>query len=331
MKTLMLIAAALVVCFSTMVANAIPVQVELSGHIMDYPYFRSPASVEYFGILPGDEFSCFFTYDPDTIAHRASSNPNPDVEHFWHQDVRGDLGINFFVDSDWGSEIPADTLKYNSTIFMATWDSESSSRNYRNKVDIYTWANYPGMRVEYSLVLREPIDPITFNGEVFPEISLAGMVGNIHVKCYVDNVLYSFHGEITMATIVQETPAIQEVYIDIKPGSDKNPINLKSKGVVPVAVFGTDDFDVTLIDDPLDVALFDMDTQVLYGAFPVRWAIEDIDRDGYDDMILHFSTQELRDYLDQYSVAACLMGLTVDGQLFMGTDAVSPFIKGKRK
>ena len=134
-----------------------------------------------------------------------------------------------------------------------------------------------------------------------------------------------------VASPVPEVPAIQDVYIDIKPGSDRNPINLKSKGVVPVAVFGTEDFDVTLIDDPLGVALFDVDTQVLYGTFPVHWAIEDIDWDGYDDMILHFETQELLGYLDQYSVAACLMGLTVDGQLFVGTDAVDAFIKGKKK
>ena len=39
-----------------------------------------------------------------------------------------------------------------------------------------------------------------------------------------------------------------EVDIDIKPGSDRNPINVKSNGVVPVAILGSDVFDVTTVD-----------------------------------------------------------------------------------
>jgi hypothetical protein len=46
---------------------------------------------------------------------------------------------------------------------------------------------------------------------------------------------------------VVEIPIIQ-VYVDIKPGSCPNPINLKGKGVLPVAICGTEDFDVKTID-----------------------------------------------------------------------------------
>ncbi len=38
------------------------------------------------------------------------------------------------------------------------------------------------------------------------------------------------------------------VDIDIKPGSDPNSINLKSKGVIPVAILGSAIFDVTYVD-----------------------------------------------------------------------------------
>jgi len=123
-------------------------------------------------------------------------------------------------------------------------------------------------------------------------------------------------------------PPIKDVYIDIKPGSDRNPINLKSKGVVPVAVFGAEDFDVTFIDDPLAVVLFNMAIEAFDGgASPVRWAIGDVDGDGYEDLLLHFKTQELAGYLDEDSVEVGLTGAMVYGQLFMGTDTVSPFIK----
>jgi len=42
--------------------------------------------------------------------------------------------------------------------------------------------------------------------------------------------------------------SIQEVDIDIKPGSDLNCINIKKKGFTPVAILGSNDFDVTTID-----------------------------------------------------------------------------------
>ena len=42
------------------------------------------------------------------------------------------------------------------------------------------------------------------------------------------------------------------VEIDIKPGSDPNSINLRSKGVIPVAILTTEDFDATTVD-PLSV------------------------------------------------------------------------------
>ncbi|MHC4346223.1 MAG: hypothetical protein ACYSUP_16230, partial [Planctomycetota bacterium] len=35
-----------------------------------------------------------------------------------------------------------------------------------------------------------------------------------------------------------------EVAVDIKPQSCPNPFNIKSKGVLPVAILGTDEFDV---------------------------------------------------------------------------------------
>ena len=39
-----------------------------------------------------------------------------------------------------------------------------------------------------------------------------------------------------------------QVDLDIKPGSDSNPINLKSKRVIPTAILTTDGFDATGVD-----------------------------------------------------------------------------------
>jgi len=100
--------------------------------------------------------------------------------------------------------------------------------------------------------------------------------------------------------------------IDIKPGSYPNSINLKSKGVVPVAVLTTDDFDASTVDP---------DTVLFAGASPLRWAREDVDGDGDTDLLFHFKTQELD--LDENSTEAFLTGYTFDGQFIWGTDTVN--------
>lgn len=106
--------------------------------------------------------------------------------------------------------------------------------------------------------------------------------------------------------------------IDIKPGSDPNSINLKSKGVVPVAALTTGEFDATTIDPA---------TVVFAGASPVRWATEDVDGDGDADLVFHFKTQALD--LNKDSTSATLTGGTSDGKHIRGTDAVRIVPAGK--
>jgi hypothetical protein len=102
------------------------------------------------------------------------------------------------------------------------------------------------------------------------------------------------------------------VQIDIKPGSDQNNINLKSKGVVPVAVLTTGEFDAATIDPA---------TAEFAGAKPEHWNLEDVDGDGDDDIIIfHFRTQELE--LDQDSTEATLTALLLTGEEVSGTDQV---------
>lgn len=103
-----------------------------------------------------------------------------------------------------------------------------------------------------------------------------------------------------------------EVEIDIKPGSYPNSINLGSKGVVPVAVLTTDDFDASTIDPA---------TAVFASAAPLRWAMENVDGDGDMDVLFHFNTQELN--LVENSTQATLTGNTTDGRHIKGTDTVS--------
>ncbi len=138
------------------------------------------------------------------------------------------------------------------------------------------------------------------------------------------------------------------VPVDVKPGSCPNPFNIKSKGVLPVAVLGTEDFDVTTID-PATVQL----TREGYdGVSPLRWDYEDVatpfegdlcechdlNGDGYMDLTLKFETQKVRDTLDLEAEAGNTIPLLVTGNLkeeaggtpIKGSDCVWVLKTGKK-
>lgn len=113
------------------------------------------------------------------------------------------------------------------------------------------------------------------------------------------------------------TPFI--VQIDIKPGVYPNSINLESKGVVPVAILSTADFDARTVDST---------TVKFAGASPIKRKIVDVDYDGRLDMLLYFNIQDLN--LDINSTEATLTGDTDDGKHIIGTDSLSVVHKGKK-
>jgi len=102
--------------------------------------------------------------------------------------------------------------------------------------------------------------------------------------------------------------------IDIKPGSDPNAVNPKSKGVVPVAVFGSMNFDALQID-------FLTVTFGSASASPVHDGhVEDVNGDDFVDMMFHFKTQETG--ITCGDTDATLTGETFGGIKFTGTDTV---------
>jgi len=131
-----------------------------------------------------------------------------------------------------------------------------------------------------------------------------------------------------MLTLEKVVPTVEmSVFMDIKPGSCPNPLNLKAKGVLPVAILGTEDFDVMTVD-PATVRL----TREGYeetGVFPLRWAWEDVgtpfegelcdchdlNGDGYMDLTLKFDTQELVQVLELDTLAGEKIPLILMGNL----------------
>lgn len=84
----------------------------------------------------------------------------------------------------------------------------------------------------------------------------------------------------------------KELDIDIKPGSDGNPINPKSNGVIPVAVLQTEEFDPACNDVNYRFGASDVVAEGS-GARPVHSGhVKDVNGDGQDDLVLHFPTDE---------------------------------------
>jgi hypothetical protein len=143
-----------------------------------------------------------------------------------------------------------------------------------------------------------------------------------------------------------KTITVPALPVDIKPQSCPNPLNVKDRGVVPIAIVGTDVFDVMAVD-PASVQL--------EGVAPLRWAWEDVAEpfyplfprddcfkdcwafeptelypeypgDGYLDLTVKFDAQEVVAALGDVGDGDCLrLRVTaedVDGFTWVGEDVV---------
>jgi hypothetical protein len=149
------------------------------------------------------------------------------------------------------------------------------------------------------------VDPVTGERSI--------VSGCVRVRCEElvgDGPLIGIRG---VAVVGPEV--ISKVEIDIKPGSDPNSINPFSRGVVPVAIFGSEDFDVADIDvTRLTVGIDD--------ALPaiVGRRHRDVNADGFPDLLSYFRIAETG--IEIGDTEACLNGETLDGTPFSGCDTI---------
>lgn len=101
--------------------------------------------------------------------------------------------------------------------------------------------------------------------------------------------------------------------IDIKPGSDVNPVALGSHGLIPVAILGTQYIDVENV----------LEETLAFGpanATPVRRGqLEDVNDDGYVDLITHYNIQETG--ISAEDTEACLRGV-IGATMFVACDSI---------
>ena len=110
-------------------------------------------------------------------------------------------------------------------------------------------------------------------------------------------------------------------FADVKPGSCKNPVNRKSKGVLPVAIEGEATLDVRTIDP----------SSIFLEGFPAdRWSTKDVSApdecdgaDGEPDLVLKWDSELIKVAMGNVSKGdepmMLLTGYSDDGW-FLGTD-----------
>jgi uncharacterized protein (TIGR02145 family) len=114
------------------------------------------------------------------------------------------------------------------------------------------------------------------------------------------------------------------VEIDIKPGSDTNPINVKSEGLVAVAILSTSiadgesiDFDATTID-PTTLEFGPNDASIAHK----KGHIKDVDGDGDDDLVVHFRTMDIGIESGDFELE--ISGETLYGSPISGVNSIVP-------
>jgi hypothetical protein len=161
----------------------------------------------------------------------------------------------------------------------------------------------PGDRVADGTVLVEftdgTVDQVTVPADIGffgPETFFLGLTDDRGIKSLTVGIepIPQRHrwviDNLTIAASVTES-----VPLDIKPQACPNRLNVNSKGVLPVAILGTDTFDVVQVDP---------DSVMLAGVEPLRWVLEDVATpktddcttdgpDGITDLSLKFDTQEI--------------------------------------
>ena len=206
----------------------------------------------------------------------------------------------------------------------------------------------------------DPNELTSVNGGVWtwsPAFTDGGVIGGLEGFWEITITLNSFDGidtwyflngpwpdspsrtQLDMSKDLVIFASLETLALDIKPQSCPNPLNTKSQGVLPVAILGTANFDVTNIDAA---------SIRLEGVAPVRSTFEDVATpvldpqngcdcnelggDAIDDLTLKFNTQEIVDAIgdveDREEVEVTITGVLQDGTPFEGKDCIVILAKG---
>jgi hypothetical protein len=148
-------------------------------------------------------------------------------------------------------------------------------------------------------------------------VELGGVGGGATDVVTVDGLAYTVGGSrLRIIDFGPEYSGSIEANIDIKPGSDPNSINPSLDGDLPVAILGSDTFDVAGVD--VNTLAFGPDGASFDHSHGPHF--EDVNGDGFTDLMAHFRIEETGIAFGDRM--ACLSGEMLNGTPFTGRDDV---------
>jgi hypothetical protein len=198
-------------------------------------------------------------------------------------------------------------------------------------IGVETFAAY-----DYWMTIRDNVGQIQVAGFPFPQdlrlfLVLIGAVGHFPGNSLPDDslVLSNFNGsrmiifsistldpDITFGFLSLSGNTIILPDIDIKPGSDPNSINPSLRGNLPVAILGTDSFDVANVD--VSTLAFGPDGAHFDHSHGPH--LDDANGDGLTDLVAHYRTHQTG--IAFGDTEACVTGELLDGTPFEACDAI---------
>jgi hypothetical protein len=234
---------------------------------------------------------------------------------------------------------------YGTGVFLSDWNPatlEGGNSPFKSRV-MQIWADGGGLRAyllgtqvnvpnplsehEYRLVYKNGTYSLLVDGEPVADPvesdrrPTAIWMGNPTFTTWAGDWTDFRVSQLTIGIPADE---VVEVPVDVKPGSCPSPVSMREKGMLPVAIAGTAELDVSQIDPS---------TLRLAGVAPVRHAFEDVTApvepytgktldtctsagpDGMDDLTLKFSSFEVVDSALSDATAGDRVTLELTGTL----------------
>ena len=132
---------------------------------------------------------------------------------------------------------------------------------------------------------------------------------------YTGGSYYTSLGTFTLNVLAPSIP----VAIDVKPGSDRNCFNINGHGVIPVAILGGEDLDVTGID-LTSLSFSGLEVRMRGNKGPLC-SVEYSNADAYLDLVCHFEDDPAQ-WQEGTDDTATLTAVLLDGTHIEGTDSI---------
>lgn len=240
------------------------------------------------------------------------------IDDLWVSDLLG--ATQSGIPSDFSIEL-ADTFAMNSGQTILVDFIVDLQERFKKLLQLVL--NWPGS--EFRLEIYDPDQKLVVvrQSRSAPiTVALDGMkAGSWHAKITAIDIPYEGY-PVSFVVATKEVENIVDVLIDIMPNSDKSPVNLRAGGVIPVAIYSTEDFDVQDLD---------LGSLNLAGAYPRRagrssqiGSFVDLNNDGLLDLVVHFATREMSLDInwEEMSASVVLGGFMLDGARVEGIDEI---------